>query len=281
MHRRLSHETGTTPGTKSVDLSHLSTAVLLALVQSNKERLATNHLSVHLRHGTCCFLGTGVADESISLVTHNAAAGDGTKRSEQLTELFFSKSLVNILNVQVHALVLVHLFSFGKIHSVLHLTSALRLLLGATHIELEGFGFSVLSFNFNLLTVEFLKGFKSRLVISEINESEFLGFAFLVDSELAACDSAAVLGEGVLQLLLSPRLRKLLAVQIGPVIFVNTILATKERAHNDLLILDHDTVNLLDSFLGSLSSLVVHISISLGVAILISGNFAGQNVTED
>ena len=63
-------------------------------------------------------------------------------------------------------------------------------------------------------------------------------------------------------------------------IYAGTCLARDVVADVDLLIVQKHTVDSLNGGLGRLSSLVVDKAVSLGAAVLISGNLAGQNVAK-
>ena len=51
-------------------------------------------------------------------------------------------------------------------------------------------------------------------------------------------------------------------------------------ANEDFLIVEQHTIDCLDRVLGSLRGLVVNEAITLGVALLIDGDLAGENITK-
>jgi hypothetical protein len=116
-------------------------------------------------------------------------------------------------------------------------------------------------------------------VVSKVNETESHGVTILVKLDLEAGDGS----EGrkdFSETFLSPVLGEVLGVQVGPLVSGSAVLTAKESSNEDLLVLEHVSIDLLDSLLGSLSSLVMDISVSLGHASLISGNLARQDVSE-
>ena len=80
--------------------------------QSDVEGLGANDTSIHLSNGACGFLGGAVADKPETLavdlvVAHDLARGDGAERSELCTELVVINAVLQILDVEIHALILV------------------------------------------------------------------------------------------------------------------------------------------------------------------------------
>jgi len=59
-----------------------------------------------------------------------------------------------------------------------------------------------------------------------------------------------------------------------------TCLAGDMVADVDLLVVEQHAVDGLDSVVGSLAGFVVHEAVALGVALLIGGDFAGQDISE-
>ena len=87
---------------------------LTTLGQRDIERFGANHLVVHLCDGLGSFLGTGVANESealgvVFLIAHDFGASDGSERLELRAELFVVNVVIEILDVEVDALILAQL----------------------------------------------------------------------------------------------------------------------------------------------------------------------------
>mmetsp|Transcript_19997 Transcript_19997/g.33706 ORF Transcript_19997/g.33706 Transcript_19997/m.33706 type:complete len:577 (+) Transcript_19997:385-2115(+) len=261
-------------------------AKLLALVHGNKQRLSTNHLAIHLSDGSGGLLSRRVANKGKALansrrLTHDAGGSHGTERSKQLQKGLVSDRLIQVLDVQVHSLELGDLLTLGSIQLSLQLALTLNLLLGTVdvHSEWLDLGVSILV-ALEGLVIQLINGLLGRLMISKINKTKSHGVTILVKLDLEAGDGSER-RKHLSEALLGPVLGEVLGIQIGPLVGGCTVLATQESADIDLLVLEHVAIDLLDGLLGSLGSLVMNISISLGHSCLISGYFARQNVTKD
>jgi hypothetical protein len=255
-------------------------AEFLALVEGDDDRLRAENLAVHLSDGAGGLLGGRVADEAKALgglglvVTHDAGTGDGAEGSEGLAEDLISDAVIEVLHVQVHALVLRNTLLVKSVDTALDFTGALSLLLGAIDVELEG-GTLVL----NGFVGKLCESLLSRGVLSEVNETEALGLSIGVTSDDDASNRAKG-GEELLKLVFGVGLRELLHVEVGPVVLASAVLATNERSDVHLVIVNEVAVELLNGILSGFSSFVVNVAVALGVAVLIGSDLARKDVSE-
>jgi hypothetical protein len=265
---------------RSIGGGKVSLAMLLALVKGHHQRLTSEWLAVHLSDSAGGLLGGGVADESEALgglqvsVAHDAGRGDGSERGECLSELLVSHGVSNVLDVQVHALVLLNTLVIDGVQAGLDLSGALVLLLCAGHIDLE-----VASGVLDGLVGQLGKGLGGTLMVRHVDEAEAFGDT-IHHSDGDICNAS----KGSKQLLefgLVPGDGKHLDIQVGPVILSGTLLSLDEGTHGHLDLIDQGAIELGDSIGGGLSSLEVDITIAFGRTTLVSCDFARQNVSED
>jgi hypothetical protein len=166
-----------------VALSNLALELLaadvLALSERDIERLSTDHLVIHLRHSLGSLIGGRIADETKALrgslvVAHDLAAGDRAKGLELGTELLVIDVVLEILDVQVDALVLALFLGTSLLVRAAQLLVALSLFLSARDVE-------SLAVQFKL--VELFDSLLSIVVVLVVDESEALVLALLVASE--------------------------------------------------------------------------------------------------
>jgi hypothetical protein len=141
--------------------------------------LPGNNLSIHLVHGPSGILGRREANESEStadpriLIPHDTRTGNGTHARELIPEHIVGNGIVQILDVQVHAL------EFGNAIHLLalvlgpQLAFALGLLLRASHVQgLLDFFTGILIDDGEFLVVHFLNGCRGGLVGGKVDESK-------------------------------------------------------------------------------------------------------------
>lgn len=128
-----------------VALGNLALQLLLsnftALSERDIEGLRTNHLVVHLCDGLGGLLGTGETNETEALgvvlfVTHDFGTGDGSKRFELCAELFVVDVVIEILDVEVNALILAQLLHLGMLVRLLQFLLTFGFLLRSADVNL-------------------------------------------------------------------------------------------------------------------------------------------------
>ncbi len=120
-------------------------SVFFALSQSNVQRLSHNNSSIHFSDGFGGFLGAGKADEAkafaAAFLTHDLGGRDCTEGGEFLPKPFVVDGVVQILNVKVDSLVLVHALHLESFKLLFELSLAFSLLLGPTAEHSLAFNF--------------------------------------------------------------------------------------------------------------------------------------------
>ena len=154
-------------------------ADLTTLSEGDIERFGTNHLVVHLCNSLGGLLRSGVADETEALgmvlvVAHDLGAGNGSKRLELSTELFVIDVVVEVLDVEVDALILAQLLHLGLFVRFPQLFLTFGLLLCPGDEELLAIMLAVM---------EGLDGFGSIKVVLEVDESKASAPSLIVDLE--------------------------------------------------------------------------------------------------
>ena len=179
-----------------VALSDLALKLLPAdlptLGEGDVERLRANHLVVHLSDSLGGLVRGGEADETEALggallVTHHLGTGDGAEWLKLRTEAFVVDLVVEVLDVQVNALVLADLLHLGLLVRLAQLLLALSLLLGTSDKELAALVLGVVKSFHSLLGL---------LVGLEVNETKATALALVVDLDDRGCDVAKLLEEG-------------------------------------------------------------------------------------
>lgn len=134
-----------------------------------------------------------------------------------------------------------------------------------------------------LLAVQFLDGHFSRFGVLERDESKSTALVFL-DHHAVAGDGA-VLFKHLLESFIVQLIAKVLHVHVGEQLgllaeLLLALLARDEAAHEDLLGVEQHSVDLLDRGVGRFLGFKVHKAVSLGVALLVLGHLAAENVSE-
>jgi hypothetical protein len=253
----------------------LLTADFTALSERNIERLGANHLVVHLSDSLGSLVGSREADESKALgsallVTHDLAAGDAAEDLELSTELVVINIVLQVLDVQVDALVLAQLLHLGLLVRAAKFLLTLRLLLCPRHEQLA------------TVDVAVMKGVDSLLglvVVLEVDEPETLALALIINGDESRGD-VTELGEELLEVLLGELGVNVLDVEVGELGFHLielglTLLAGDVVADVDLFVIEQHAVDGLDGVVSSLASLVMDEAVSFGAAMLIGGDLAG------
>ena len=330
-----------TDGVASLDGSlELAAADILALSESNVERLGVDHTLVHLGDGLGGLIGAAEADEtealalteglllsllllgllrllgllllggllSLSLggllglhllllgvllvglllltlgggggralsgITHNLGGGDGTVRSEEITELLIINIVSQVLDVEVDTLVLGGLLHAGSLVLLAQLLLTLVLLLGTANVKLLAL---------DVLLVHLSHGGLGALVVGVVDETETAALAILVVAEGSGGDLTESL-EHDAELVVGDLEIDVLDVDVGEVglhllELALAVLLGDVVADEDLLVVQQHTVNVLDGVVGSLGGLVVDETVTLGVGELILSDLAAENVTE-
>ena len=142
--------------------SQVSLAVLLPLGQGHVQRLGDDDAAIHLSDGLGGLLWGREANESESLgatlLAHNPGGGDGSIRSKLLSESLIVDGVIQILDIQVDALVSVEPLKLQLLKLLLELGLSLGLLLSPAHVE---------GLTPDLLAVQFINGLLSRLGVFE------------------------------------------------------------------------------------------------------------------
>jgi len=269
--------------------------VLLPLGQSDVQRLGHDDPAVHLGDGLGGLLGGGEADEAealgASLLAHHLGRGDGAVGSELLPQPLVIDGVVQVLDVEIDPLVSVESLQLQLLELLLELGLSFSLLLGSTDVE---------SLSANVGAVQLLHGLLGRLGVLEGDESEALGLATvvggnglgllrvkvtLVISDHFVRGDLPVLGEHLLQLLISQVVAEVLDVDVGELLgllskLLLALLARDKPPDEHLLLVQQHAVDLLDSVHCGLLGLEVDKSVALAGAVSILGHLTGENVSE-
>jgi len=185
-------------------------ADLTALGERDIERLGTNHLIVHLCDGLGGFLGVGVADEPeafgmIFFVAHDLGTGNGSERLELGAEFFIVDVVVQVLNVEVDAVILAQLLHLGMLvrFPQLFLTFGLLLCPGDENL-----------LAIMLAIVEGINSFGSIDVGLEVDESKAFALSLGVGLEDSGSDRSE-LGEHFPEFFLRDLSVQVLDVDVG------------------------------------------------------------------
>mmetsp|Transcript_33748 Transcript_33748/g.81826 ORF Transcript_33748/g.81826 Transcript_33748/m.81826 type:complete len:657 (-) Transcript_33748:516-2486(-) len=120
----------------------------------------------------------------------------------------------------------------------------------------------------------------------------FLAFFLLLDNGLLArrlasstsnssTENLTELGKFLVESLVIPLQWDLLDVTVGPVVLSWSLVASNKVSNLDFLSIDQHTIELVNGSIGSFSSLVVDVTVSLGVSrFTVSDNLTGKNVSE-
>merc|ERR1719316_1687841 len=186
------------------------------------QRLAADHLQVHLRDSLRRLLRGGEAHETEALgrallIADNLGRRDLAEGAEVLAELLVVDALVEVLDVEVHALLRAGRGAL-RVELALQAERALGLGLRALHVHLLPGLVALLALGLLLLLVgalvrlvELLHRRLRRVGVLEVHERE--GALLLVRAPHRGGDRAAR-AERLLELLLGPALRHVLHVQV-------------------------------------------------------------------
>jgi len=208
-------------------------------------------------------------------VTHNLGRGDGAVGSEKVTQLVVINVVSQVLDVEVHTLVLGGLLHTGSLVLLAQLLLTLVLLLGTANIELLALDF---------LVIHLLHGGLRALVGRVVDETKATALALLVVAEGGGGDLTERLEHGA-ELIVGDLKLEVLDVDVGVVglhllELALAVLLGDVVTDEDLLVVKKHAINVLDSLVGGLGGLVVDETVALGVAELILGDLAAENVTE-
>jgi hypothetical protein len=316
----------------SLDTSlKLALSNILALGQSDVQRLVVNHTLVHLSDSLGSIVGVTEADESEALtltkllvrlllsllvicsllsllglvislllglllvlfvlvilsllllvlitlsggLTHHLGGGNRAELGEHLAELIIVNIVIEVLDVEVNALVLVGLLQASSLIRLAELLLAFVLLLGAANVQILAM---------EILAVEVVNSLGGSLVSSEVDKTETSALALLITGEGRRGDVTKLLKE-LTEIILGNVRRNVLDVDVSEVglhllELALAVLLGDVVADINLLLVEKHAVDVLDGLGGSLISLVVNETIALGVTILVLGDLAAQNVTK-
>lgn len=254
---------------------------LLSLSDGDVEGLGADHLAVHLCDGLSGLIGGREANETETsgsttlLVSHDLARGDRTESVELGSESLVIPVVSDVLDVQVDTLVLGLLLESGSLVRSSELLVTLVSLLGSRDKELLALVLGV---------VQSVNGLLGVLVSLKVDETEALGLAFLILGKCARHDRAERSNEG-LKVLLGGFGVKVLDVDVGELSLEllnlgHSLLLGNVVTDVDLLVVEKHTVDSLDGGIGGLTGLVVNETVASGLTVLVSGDLAGQDITE-
>jgi len=195
---------------------------------------------------------------------------------EHLAELVVINFVIQVLDVQVDALVFVSFLKASSLIRLPELLLALVLLLGATDVELLAV---------ELVAVQLLDGLGGGLVSGEVDETETTALAGLSLAGKGGGSDITVLGEELAELVVGDVGTDVLDVDVGEVglhllELALAVLLGDVVTNVDLLLVQEHTVDVLDGRRSSLIGLVVNETIALGVSVLILSNLAAEDVAE-
>jgi hypothetical protein len=208
-------------------------------------------------------------------IAHDLGGGDGTEGSEHVTELLVVDIVVQVLDVEVDALVLGLLLETGRLVLLAELLLTLVLLLRTADVELLTTEVGV---------VERINGDGGSLVLDVVDKAEAAAFALFVAGDGGGGD-VTVLLEEFTEVFVRDLELDVLDINVGEVglhllELAHALLLGDVVADKDLLLVEQHAVDVLDSVVGGLGGLVMDESVALGVAELVLGDLAAQDVTE-
>eukprot|EP00162_Nutomonas_longa_P012116 comp20919_c0_seq1/m.43597 comp20919_c0_seq1/g.43597 ORF comp20919_c0_seq1/g.43597 comp20919_c0_seq1/m.43597 type:complete len:589 (+) comp20919_c0_seq1:259-2025(+) len=256
----------------------LGTADLLALGKGDKDGLGAEHLAVHLGDGLGGLLRGCVADKAEALglalvVAHDLCRGDATVSREFGAELVVVDGLVDVLDEEVDALVLLDALKASLLELGTELSLALGLLLGAGDPEL---------LVADLGAMEGLAGLLGVLRVLKVDKAEAAVGAVVALHDHVGGD-LAVLCEHGLELGIVDRGVEVLDKDVGELaldVRAKALVALLEEADKDLLVVDEHAVHLFNGGAGGLLGLKVDETVALGLALLVHGDLAASDGAE-
>lgn len=263
---------------------------------SDVDRLGANHTAVHLGHGLGRLLRSGEADEAEALadlllrrltllaggrrdgllLRHDACGRDGAVRLELLAQLVVPDLLVEVLDKEIDALVLLLALRAEVVELLLELHLALFLLLGAT-------GEDLLVRVADGLVVQAFHCLGRVLGALEVDEAEAARHVVIALHDGEGSDRAEGLG-GLAQLLLGGSRVKVLDVDVGEAVGAVAelglaLLLGAEVPDEDDTVQDGLAVDALDGIVRGLGVLEVDEAVALALAVEVHGDLARQDVT--
>ena len=180
------------------------------LGEGDVERLGPNHLVVHLRDSLGGFLRVSVANETealgmVLIVAHDFGAGDGSERFKLGAELFVIDVVVEILDIEVDALIFAQLLHLGLLVRLPQFFLTFGLFLGPGDEKL----LAVM-----LVVVERIDSCGSINVVLEIDESKSFALSIGINLKDSGGDRSK-LGEHLPELFLRDLGVQVLDVDVG------------------------------------------------------------------
>merc|ERR1719316_868502 len=257
------------------------------------QRLAADHLQVHLRDSLRRLLRGGEAHEAEALgralvIADNLGRRDLAEGAEVLAELLVVDALVEVLDVEVHALTRTGGAAL-RVELLRELELALGLGLRAADVELAAVELVLLLLRLllrrllllvraHVLLVHLLDGLLRVVDVLVVHEREVALLLVLLHQ---GGGDGAELAEHLLDLLVVPVRRHVLDVDVREVLrLAVAVLRLQERAHLHGLLPDLHAVHALDGLLRRVLGLEVHEPVALRLAVLVGRDLAGQDVAE-
>mmetsp|Transcript_20918 Transcript_20918/g.49614 ORF Transcript_20918/g.49614 Transcript_20918/m.49614 type:complete len:435 (+) Transcript_20918:452-1756(+) len=238
-------------------------ADLLGLVERDVDRLLADHLAVHVRDGAGGVVSRREAHVAealglAALLLLDLGRGDRAEGGEVRAELVVLDGVIQVLDVEVGARVLLHQLSLALRPLAAEFRLTLGTLLGLADIDgllpAERRG-----------VVERLGGLGGGLKLLEVDKTEALGLALGVGDDDSGGD-LAILGKLGLELLLGDVLGKVLdedVRELGHATLVLALHGGNERADVHTLVGDDVAVHLLDGGVGLLLGLILDEAVAL------------------
>merc|ERR1719316_1092776 len=257
------------------------------------QRLAADHLQVHLRDSLRRLLRGGEAHEAEALgralvIADNLGRRDLAEGAEVLAELLVVDALVEVLDVEVHALLRAGRGAL-RVELLRELELALGLGLRAADVELAAVELVLLVLRLllrgllllvraHVLLVHLLDSLLRVVDVLVVHEREL---ALLLVRLHQGRGDGAELAEHLLDLVVVPVRRHVLDVHVREVLrLAVAVLRLQERAHLHGLLPDLHAVHALDGLLRGVLGLEVHEPVALRLAVLVGRDLAGQDVAE-
>ena len=230
----------------------------------------------------------------ILFVAHDFGTGNGPERLELGTEFFVINIVVDILDVEVDALILAKLLHLSMLVRLLQLFLTFGLLLCSSDVKLLAIVVAV---------VKGIDSFRSVEVVLKVDETKALALSLRIDLEDSGGDWSEI-GEHLPESFLRDLSIQVLDVDVGELFlllvdFCHTFLIGKRVSNwetaearrctdllghvvsnEDLLIIEQHTIDGLDGRLGRLGAVIVNEAVTLRASSLICCDLARKNVTE-
>mmetsp|Transcript_3809 Transcript_3809/g.8731 ORF Transcript_3809/g.8731 Transcript_3809/m.8731 type:complete len:714 (+) Transcript_3809:141-2282(+) len=276
-HTRL--ETGWEPGPRGELSLEPGLPLLLALSEGHVQRLALDHLSVHLGDGAGRLLRGAEGHEAGASggaggVPHDLARDDGAKLVEELSQLGVVDSVAQVLEVEVGARELLGALLPLLVELGAELGLSLGLLLRPAHKEVLLLGDGV--------PVKLVDSLGSSVRVLVVDEAEALALAGLRVLHDGHGGGLADLLEELLQVLLAGLLGDVLHVDVAElaVLVGRAVAAAHEGRDVDDLVAKQLAVDLLDGLRRRLLGVELHEAEALGHAAAVAHDLRRGDVTE-